>query len=104
MSSGLNEAFKNIKPINQIKMNKGILYFSAEWCGPCKQLGPKIDMLKEEGVNVKKINCDYEASIVQKYNIRNIPTLVLTDLQGNEIKRMSGGGKTLQELKDWYNS
>ncbi len=84
-------------------MNNGILYFSAPWCSPCKQLGPKIDQLQSEGIAVKKINCDYDVTLVQKYNVRNVPTLVLTDMQGNEIKRMSGGGKTLQELKEWYN-
>ena len=84
-------------------MNKGILYFSTPWCGPCKQLGPKIDELIAEGVNVKKINCDYDVTLVQKYNIKSVPTLVLTDLSGNEIKRVAGGGKTLQQLKEWYN-
>jgi thioredoxin-like negative regulator of GroEL len=84
-------------------MNKGILYFSAPWCGPCQQLGPKIDELISEGVNVKKVNTDYDTSLVQKYNIRSVPTLVLTDLQGNEIKRMQGGGKTKQQLTEWYN-
>ena len=84
-------------------MNKGILYFSAPWCGPCKQLGPKIDELISEGINVKKINTDYDVTLVQKYNIRSVPTLILTDLQGNEIKRMQGGGKTSQQLKEWYN-
>ena len=84
-------------------MNKGIIYFTAPWCAGCKQLGPKIDDLISEGINVKKVNCDYEPSIVQQYNIKNIPSLVLTDLQGNEIKRLSGGGKTLQQLKEWYN-
>tara|TARA_Y100000385_G_scaffold268816_1_gene306232 strand:- start:191 stop:448 length:258 start_codon:yes stop_codon:yes gene_type:complete len=84
-------------------MEKGIIYFSAPWCAPCKQLGPKIDELISGGIRVNKVNCDYDTSLTQKYNIRNVPTLVLTDMQGNEIKRTNGGGKTLQELKNWYN-
>lgn len=84
-------------------MNKGILYFTAPWCSGCQQLGPKIDNLIAEGINVKKVNCDYEPSLVQQYNIKNIPSLILTDLGGNEIKRMSGGANTLQQIKDWYN-
>lgn len=84
-------------------MNKGILYFTAPWCSGCQQLTPKVDELISEGINIKKVNCDYDTTLTQKYSVRNIPTLVLTDLQGNEIKRMSGGGKTLQQLKEWYN-
>jgi len=84
-------------------MDKGIIYFTAPWCSGCKQLGPKVDDLMAEGANVRKVNCDYEPSLVQQYNIKSIPSLVLTDLGGNEIKRMTGGGKTLQQLKDWYN-
>ena len=84
-------------------MSKGILYFSAPWCEPCKQLGPVIDSLISEGINVKKVNTDYDVSLVEKYNVKNVPTLILTDLQGNEIKRTSSGNQTKQQLKDWYN-
>ena len=51
----------------------------------------------------KKINSDYDITLIEKYNIRNVPTLVLTDLQGNEIKRTSNGNVTRQQLKEWYN-
>jgi thioredoxin 1 len=84
-------------------MNKGIIYFSAPWCGPCQQLGPKIDELISEGVNVKKVNIDYDTQLVKLYDIKSVPTLILTDLQGNKIKQMQGGGKSLQQLKEWYN-
>ena len=84
-------------------MSKGILYFSAPWCEPCKQLGPIINSLISEGINIKKVNTDYDVSLVEKYNIKNVPTLILTDLQGNEIKRTSNGNQTRQQLKEWYN-
>ena len=84
-------------------MSKGILYFSAPWCEPCKQLGPVIDSLISEGINVKKVNTDYDVSLIEKYNVKNVPTLILTDLQGNEIKRTFDGNKTKQQLKEWYN-
>jgi len=82
-------------------MKKGILYFSAPWCESCQQINPIIDIMISEGVNVKKVNIDYDIALVEAFNIKNVPTLVLTDLQGNEIKRISGGGKTRQQLMEW---
>jgi len=82
--------------------NKGIIYFSAPWCQPCKVLGPIMDSLISEGMNVKKVNCDYDVSLVQKYNIKNIPTLVLTDLGGTEIGRKTGA-LSKQQITDFYN-
>jgi|TARA_R110000796_G_scaffold205393_1_gene321406 thioredoxin 1 len=87
----------------KVQVKKGILYFTAPWCGPCKQLGPKMEQLENSGIPIKKINTDYEATLVTQYAIKSVPTLVITDLDGNEIKRIQGGGKSLQQLKDWYN-
>ena len=81
---------------------RGIMYFSAPWCSPCKMLGPVMDTLKSEGMKVNKINCDYDVSLVQKYGIKSIPTLVLTDLGGNEIGRRTGA-LTKQQITDFYN-
>ena len=85
-------------------MNKerGIIYFSAPWCGPCKQLGPIMDALEGEGMKIKKVNCDYDATLTQKYSIRNIPTLVLTDVGGNEISRKTGA-MTREQVMNFYN-
>ena len=85
-------------------MNKerGIMYFSAPWCQPCKVLGPVIDSLIVAGMNVKKVNCDYDVSLVQKYNIKSIPTLILTDLGGSELGRKTGA-MTREQVLNFYN-
>lgn len=84
-------------------MNRGILYFSAPWCGPCKVMSPLVEQMGKQGkIKVKKVNIDYDASTTQKYSIRNIPTMVLTDLQGNEIKRHTGA-MSEQQILDFYN-
>lgn len=54
--------------------------FWAEWCGPCKALGPTIDQIAEdyqEKVTVAKIDIDANPNIPGKFGIRGIPTVIL---------------------------
>ncbi|MAR21607.1 MAG: thiol reductase thioredoxin [Flavobacteriales bacterium] len=84
-------------------MDKGILYFSAPWCGPCKVMSPLVEQMEKQGkIRVKKVNVDYDASLPAKYNIKNVPTMVLTDLNGNEISRKIGQMNE-QQILDFYN-
>ena len=57
---------------------KKLLYFSAGWCGPCRQLGPIMEELQSEGITVQKIDVDSNPEICQAFNVRNVPTVVLT--------------------------
>ena len=66
------------------------LYFSAPWCGPCKQLAPKMELVAEANITVEKILVDADAETTQKYGIRNIPTVVLIDENGTELERFVG--------------
>ena len=67
---------------------KKFIYFSAPWCGPCKQLGPIMDEVGTQ-VFVQKVNVDDNPKFAQHYGIRNVPTVVLTE-DGNEIGRKVG--------------
>jgi len=54
--------------------------FWAEWCGPCKALGPTIDQIAEdyqEKVTVAKVDIDANPNIPGKFGIRGIPTVIL---------------------------
>jgi thioredoxin 1 len=54
--------------------------FWAEWCGPCRMLGPTIDAVADSfagKAKVGKLNVDQEMGIAQRYNIRGIPALLL---------------------------
>ena len=81
---------------------KDLLKFQASWCGPCKSLSKVMEGV-DLGVRVKEIDIDEDTAMTVKYQIRNVPTLVLLDENGKETKRMSGA-KSLNDLKTWLES
>ena len=66
--------------------------FWAEWCGPCKRLGPTVDALATEyagKVTVGKLNVDENPTVSFKYQVRGIPTLLL--FKGGQIVEQKVG-------------
>ena len=54
--------------------------FWAEWCGPCKQIGPILEEIgetKKDKLKILKLNIDENQQTPQKYGVRGIPTLML---------------------------
>ena len=54
--------------------------FWAEWCGPCKQIGPILEDIgkaKKDKVKILKLNVDENPQTPQKFGVRGIPTLML---------------------------
>lgn len=64
-------------------------YFSAAWCGPCKQFKPIMQELSDEGYDIEFIDGDENKEVAIEYNIRSIPTTVI-ELDGKEINRLVG--------------
>lgn len=65
-----------------------ILKFAAEWCGPCKMLSKTLEGYNE--VEIQEIDIDKDQEVAIRYNIRGVPTLVLLDDSGVELRRKSG--------------
>jgi thioredoxin 1 len=76
-----------------IKGNKPVVVdFSAEWCGPCKLMGPVLHEVKEkvgERATILKIDIDKSSQFVELYNIRAVPTLLIFK-DGDVVWRKNG--------------
>lgn len=78
--------------------------FWADWCGPCRMLGPVVEQLAEEyegRVLIGKVNVDQEMELARQFYIRSIPTVVLLK-DGREIERKVGvmPGQAYSDLLD----
>jgi len=76
------------KPVNQQNWDSEVINskipvfvdFWAEWCGPCRMVGPVVEELAGEyagKVNFVKVNVDENNELASKYNVFSIPTLAL---------------------------
>jgi thioredoxin 1 len=77
---------------NQIKKGVVMVDFWAEWCMPCKVMGPVLNELAEDEnfkATVAKLNVDHFQSVSQKFGIRGIPTIVVFS-DGKEVDRIVG--------------
>lgn len=66
--------------------------FWAEWCGPCRMIGPSVEAIAQEyegKAGVFKMNVDENINVPQQFGIRGIPTLILFK-NGKEQERIVG--------------
>ena len=68
-----------------------LIDFYADWCGPCKMMGPVVEEVAAEMSDVKvcKINIDEEMDLAQRYGVMSIPTLVV--MKGGKVVDSSVG-------------
>ena len=83
--------------------------FSAEWCGPCRAIKPIVERLSSEpkysSIEFKEINIDEDDDDLSgKYSVRNVPTMLMVDDEGNAIERIVGSVSeaSLKQVLDRY--
>jgi thioredoxin 1 len=86
-----------------LKSDKPVLVdFWAEWCGPCKMIGPSLEEISEElgeQVQIVKLNIDDHPDTPAKYGVRGIPTMIL--FKNGEIADTKVGAAPKAQLKSW---
>ena len=88
------QVLKNEKPV--------LVDFWAEWCGPCKMVGPILEEISDEmsdQVIIAKLDIDKEVNTGTKYSIRGIPTMLL--FSNGEIKSTKVGATPKSDIVSW---
>ena len=76
--------------------------FWAEWCGPCKAIGPALEEIsteKGDSISIVKLNIDENPLTPQQYNVRGIPTLLL--FKNGEVVAEKMGSLPKSQLESW---
>ena len=76
--------------------------FWAEWCGPCKMVGPILEEISDEMVNeitIAKHNIDEEPNTPTKYGVRGIPTMLF--FKDGELKSTKVGATPKSDIVSW---
>lgn len=79
-----------------------VLDFWAEWCGPCKMIGPALEEIADElgeKVTIAKINIDENPDAPGKYGVRGIPTMIL--FKNGQPAATKVGAAPKSALKGW---
>jgi len=98
------------QPINDDNFENDVLQsqiptlvdFWAEWCGPCKQIGPILEEISDEKIDkikIVKLNIDENPITTQKYDVQGIPTLIL--FKRGDLFDSKVGNMSKSSLNEW---
>lgn len=73
---------------DELIKDKILVDFYANWCGPCKMLGPVLEKVSDE-ISILKVNVDEYQELAKEYGVMSIPCVILFD-KGKEVKRNVG--------------
>jgi len=81
-----------------------LIDFWAEWCGPCKMIGPILEELATEldgKIKIIKVNVDDNNQTAVQFSIRSIPTLMM--IKGGEVQAQHIGAASKSQIKEFIN-
>jgi thioredoxin 1 len=91
------DVLQNDKPV--------LVDFWAEWCGPCRMVGPALEEISDElqdKVVIAKVNIDHDPQWAAKFNVRSIPTMIL--FKDGKAAATKMGAEPKSSLKRWIES
>jgi len=81
-----------------------LIDFWAEWCGPCKMIGPILEELGTElngKVKIVKVNVDNNNQTAVQFSIRSIPTLMM--IKDGQVQAQHIGAASKSQIKEFIN-
>ena len=92
-----NDVLKSTAPV--------VVDFWAEWCGPCRMIGPALEEIAGQlgdKVKIVKLNVDESPKTAAKYGVMSIPTLMI--FKGGEMASRQVGAAPKQKLHQWISA
>jgi thioredoxin 1 len=96
-SSFENDVIKSAEPV--------VVDFWAEWCGPCRMIGPSLEDISNEKagkVKVVKLNVDENPETAEKFGVRSIPTLMI--FKDGKLAAQKVGAASKGDLSRWIDA